>query len=55
VCVLYLCVLHRGVAGTRGELLMNVLCLREYVCVFKEICVCVVFVCSPSRIRRSTR
>ena len=55
MCVLYLCVLHRGFAGAQGELLMNVVCLREYVCVFKEFCVCVVSVCSPSRSCRSTR
>jgi len=58
VCVLYLCVLHRGFAGARGELLakhdtarenswceVNVVCLRKYDCVFKVIYVCVVFLC----------
>ena len=45
VCVLYLCADRRGVGGTRGELLVNIVFLREYVCVFKEISVCVVFVC----------
>ena len=28
-----------------GALLVNIVLLREYVCMFKEIYVCVVFVC----------
>ena len=57
VCVLNLCADHRRVGGAGGALLMNVvcLCLREYVCVLEEICVCVVFVCAPSRSCRNTR
>jgi len=45
MCVLCFCADRRRVGGTRGELLVNIVFLRECVCVLKEICVCVVFVC----------
>ena len=45
MCALCFCADRCGVSSVGGALLVNIGLLREYVCTFKGIYVCVVFVC----------